>query len=784
MTEQLSRFPSQKKSEKQKNKEWIKDCIDAAQNLAMFVDQGVRATRDNKIINYNLFNGILDQNDIQRMKNPLNIAADYFPAKLQHYPIANPKIQLLIGEESKRAFNWTVRVTNEDAISKKEESLSALMQEKITSLFLDKNMDEAATAEAVRKINKWKKYQYQDVREVRANRILNYLWKDQFIKEKFNLGFKDALIASEEIYCADIVAGEPTFRVVNPLNLYTIRSGNSPYIEDSDIIIEENYLPMGKVVDMYYDYLTPSQIDELETGDRKYREGKTLLQYGPSEPTFNADGFGDGMLLLNPSRYDVRAFGGSYDDRGNIRVMRVMWKSRRKFIKVKVTDEYGYTYEDLRSEYYKPQEGEDAQEIWLNEWWEGTKIGQDMYIKTQPFPRIGTRMDNLSICQPPYVGLAYNVNDSRSNSLMDRMKPYQYLYDVIMYRTEMAIAKNLGKIAELDMSKIPDGWTMDKWMYYATVMGFAPIDPFKEGKKGAAQGKLAGQWNTTGKTLDLETGSYIQHHISMLTWIEEKIGTISGVTPQREGQVTSSETVGGVERAVSQSSHITEEWFSLHDNLKIKALTRLLEVAKFCWKGKKKKLQFISDELTTEMFEVDGEDFADSEYGVFLSNTQSDTQLFEALKQLAHAGIQNDKLNFSMLMDIYTTDSIASIKRKIETYEEEAQQNAERARKEELQVQQQMNKEKLDFEKYKIELQAKTEIQKALISKGSEEGTEDASLELEKLRIEEEKFRKEYELKTKELEEVKRSNKVKEEQNKEKLSIDRIKANKPTSSKK
>jgi hypothetical protein len=37
-----------------------------------------------------------------------------------------------------------------------------------------------------------------------------------------------------------------------------------------------------------------------------------------------------------------------------------------------------------------------------------------------------------------------------------------------------------------------------------------------------------------------------------------EMGEVMGITPQREGQVSNRETVGGVERSVLQSSHITE----------------------------------------------------------------------------------------------------------------------------------------------------------------------------------------------------------------------------------
>ena len=44
-----------------------------------------------------------------------------------------------------------------------------------------------------------------------------------------------------------------------------------------------------------------------------------------------------------------------------------------------------------------------------------------------------------------YIGTAYNNLNSESISLIDRMKPYQYLYNIIMYRMELDLASDKGK---------------------------------------------------------------------------------------------------------------------------------------------------------------------------------------------------------------------------------------------------------------------------------------------------------------------------------------------------
>ena len=363
-------------------------------------------------------------------------------------------------------------------------------------------------------------------------------------------------------------------------------------------------------------------------------------------------------------------------------------------------------------------------------------------------------MTNLSKCSSGYVGTSYNVNNSKAKSLMDRMRPYQYLYNVFMYRTELAFAKSMGKIGRLNLAKVPDGWDIDKWIYYAQVMGWAIEDPFKEGKKGAATGKLAGNFQeTSGSMIDLEMGAYIQQHISMLQYIERQMSVISGISPEREAQIQNRQTNGGIETSIQQSSYVTEHWFLLHQNTKLRVMTALLETAKEAWKGKNIKKQYILDDMSNAFLEVDGNTFRNGEYGVFVNDSSRDAELFGALKGMSQAAIQNDKLSLSGLMDIYTSESVSQIRRKIEQSEAEAIES----RQQQFEVEQEnvknkiaadlaIEQEKRNLEKYKIDTEAQTRIQVAQISSFARVQDQDTNdnaipdqLEVGKLALEQQK---------------------------------------------
>jgi hypothetical protein len=774
-------FPSQKKPFSKKDVKWRKNCVIGGAELANFNDESLRKSFRNKIVNYNLYSDILDQEDIERVCNPLDLKGKLtIPAKLQNYPISNPKIDLLVGELSKRKFNWKIRVMNDEAISQKEDALKAEFGKLMASHIQNSNVSEEEMQKDLAKFAKFSKYEFQDAKELTATSILKYLYNHLKLDLMFSKGFKDALLVAEEIYQCDIIAGEPIVRRLNPKHVHTVRSGESNLIEDSDIILIRGYLSPGQIIDEYYDELTPTEIDAIES---RFNSGAGTLSKGINI------GRKPSLMLRTDSSIDLAVLendlnhASAFDENGNIKVEKVYWKSLRKMKKVKYYDEFGDAQEDIFDEKYviDKEAGEEEEIIWINEWWEGHRIAGEgigieddraIYCRMRPRPVQFRNMENLSKCHPGIIGTIYNTNDNKGVSLMDRMKPLQYLYNVLAYNTELFVAKNKGKIMKLDLSKVPDGWQIDKWLSFATGMNIAVEDSFKEGNKGAAQGKLSGQLNASSPVIDMEMGNTIQMYISMMSFIKEELGEIAGVSKARQGQISNREAVGNVQREVTQSSHITEYWFLEHEHTRLRVLNCLLQTAKMAWKNvKNKKVQFVLDDGQTVILNIDGEDFNEAEYGLILSNSGELTELIENMKQLAHAGIQNGLITFSQLLDIYNTDSIAAVRRKIENAEAEKleQQQQQQQQAQEMQQQQleaaAMEAEKTrDFKREEwdrddqrtiLDLEAKIKIEEMRLS-----NPENKNIKLEELKLMADKIKNDYDIKLRESKEKERHNKA------------------------
>ena len=348
----------------------------------------------------------------------------------------------------------------------------------------------------------------------------------------------------------------------------------------------------------------------------------------------------------------------------------------------------------------------------MNEAWEGTKIGNDIYIGMRPRVVQYNRLSNPSRCHFGIVGSIYNMNDDKPFSLVDMMKPYNYLYDAIHDRLNKLIAKNWGKIITLDLAKVPKGWDVEKWLYFAKTNNVAVVDSFKEGNIGAATGKLAGALNNASSgVIDAELSNIVAQEINLLEFIKMEMADVVGISKQREGQISNRETVGGVERATLQSSHITEWIFYIHDDVKKRALECFLETAKIAIKGRTLKFNYILGTGALQVSEIDGDEFAESDYGLIVDNGNAVQELNSKMDMLAQAALQNQALSFSTIMKLYSSCSIAEKQRMVESNEKRMQEQQEQQQQQQMQLAQETLQQKTQMEQAKMEQEYRMNVE-------------------------------------------------------------------------
>ncbi len=647
-------------------------------------------------------NGKIHMDDLELICNPEGIKASFIPDKIQHYPIMNSKLNVLKGEELGRVFDYRVVVTNPNAVSEIENNKKQALFESLQQLIQDNSISEEQFNSQLEQLSDYYTFEWQDFRELRGNCILKHYTEEQNMPLMFNCGFSDAMTVGEELYQCDIVGGEPVVERLNPMKVRIFKSGYSNKVEDADMIILEDYWSPGRIYDTYYDVLKPKDLKYIESFPDHFSQGAIDSmdnideRFGFINSNMVSDVIADSTLFFDPLGEYSDSISHEllpYDLNGNIRVMRVYWKSRRKIKKIKyydpMTGDEDFTF---MPETYIPDEtrGEEEQTFWVNEAWEGTKIGEDIYVNIRPRVVQYNRLSNPSACHFGIIGSIYNLNDNKPFSMVDMMKPFSYLYDIIHDRLNKLMARNWGKMTRLDLAKKPNKWKMEKWLYYAKTLGLFIEDSFNEGLVGSATGKIAGGLNSnTQGVIDADFGNNIQQYINLLEFIKMEMADVAGISKQREGQISNRETVGGVERATLQSSHITEWLFAIHDDVKKRVLECFLETAKIAMRGRTKKFNYILPDSSRQIMEIDGDEFAECDYGLVVDNSRGIQELQQKLETLAQAALQTQTLDFSTIMKLFMSASIAEKQRFVEANENRMRQQKQQEQQMQMQQQQQ-----------------------------------------------------------------------------------------------
>ncbi len=680
-------FPVQKLPLSKKDEAWRKACVDVliAREGSTYVNG--RSRRDTIRINYDLYNGIFDEDDFKYIVNPFNVE-DGFPAHPQNMNVIKPKIDLLIGEETKRPFNFKVFSTNEGVVSQlQEQKKDFIIKEYLDSVLTNNSQDELD--KRLQEIDEYVKNTFASGPEQTAYNSLRYLKEYLNLDHEMIKGWKDGLISGEEIYYVGIVNGEPMCERVNPYHLTYDNDPDVEYVEDGDWLIRRFLMSPGGIYDRFQQFMDEEDLDKL-----LQMVGGDNLQRRPGDVNYNSIIYKDKIISdINNDEF----FKGQL-----LPVWHVCWKSFKKIGYLRYKDqENNQDIEELIDETYKLSDDEKANgfEIewdWMTEVWEGYRIGTDIYLDIRPVQYQYQSLETPKVSKLPYVGARYNAVNTRNRSLVDIMKPLQYMYIVVWYRLELALARDKGKVINMDITQIPKSMGLDvkTWMHYLSALGVNLINPYEEGWDipGRAGGHPSG-FNQFGQ-VDLSMSNIIADYIRLLDKLEDMIGEISGVSRQREGQIQTSELVGNVQRATVQSSHITEPLFEIHNHIKKRVYTALLNCAKYAWsENDKKKLHFIVDDYCRVMLDID-DDFLYSDFNVFVSDSTRESQNLESLRSLLQPALQNGA-TLSDAATIIISDSISEIRHKLKDIETRRQEAEQQQQQQQQQMAAQMHQEEM-----------------------------------------------------------------------------------------
>jgi hypothetical protein len=619
---------------------------------------------------YDYYNGHVDLSDYKLITEPFGKKLEGEWSDVVNYPIIKPKVDLLWGEFSKRPTNKEVFVSNGNVTNQVLEEKNKIVLQNLEQLFVNtlnaQGVQTGMESEEIKtpeEVLKEFSTTYRDKRAILGQHSLEYIEGYCKLQEKFRLEFFHWLVSGEVYSYKSIENNEPFYEVVNVLDLDYDKDPDLPFIEDGEWAVRRKYMNPSTIVEFFY--------EDLGKTEKEIKDAINQIEVlGSNTTVFSASA---------PNLYDRTGPQNVYNRL--VEVKHVVWKSKKKVGICSFIDEMGQPQSIEVDETFKAvkEAGQEVEWLWVNEIWEGYLIGTDMFFKIRPIPVQRTSLDNLAKCKLPYNGRVLSAINSRNISLVILGIPYQILYNATMHRIKLAMAKMKDDMIQIDVNLKPKDMSLDEWLLYGDATGILFVDYNKEGYRGSS---------THQSVLKLASTT-IQSYIQLLSFIKGEWEEVCGISRQREGQITSSETVGGVERSVVQSSLITEIYFTLFDEFKEREYQGLLDYSKFAWINGKKTSFVLPDSGKIVYLDVDPIEHSEAEYGIFVALSGKAIEKRRALEGQFQNFIQNGA-KASTIIDAINSDSFAEIKEKMLYAEQKQDEYAQQMEKMKGDQQQQM----------------------------------------------------------------------------------------------
>lgn len=732
-----TRIPRQTIPFNEKDSEWRKNTLEAYVQQANFSISSSRY-KQQLLKLYDYYNGEIDNDDYSYVLEPYGKKRSNFPARIRNYNIIKPNIDLLLGEKSKRPFNFSIILHDPDVINVKLEEKAKAIQEGIYQMFINKlneeGMDtgmESQEVELPEYIAEQFERTWKDHRVKMAEAAMRYLIPYLKYHEHMDKGWFDFLVSGWVFTHRYVRNNEPFLEVINPVDIDYDKDPELDYVEDGEWVVIRKLAKRSSIIDAFYKELTQEQIEQLESPKNSNKEG---------------------AFYHNPQQDNVFNDHDMYCE-----WITCYWKSLTRVAMYSYVDEFGDVVEEVINEadYDERIHGSDVEWVWVNEVWKGHRIDGDIYLDVNPLEVQRGSIDNPSKCKLPVNGRAYSNRNSTNISLVMLGIPFQLTYNIFKFRLENAIAKSKDLLAIFDINMIPEGWEMDKWMEMVDATGIAWQDYAKEGVQLNPQHKSA---------IDMSIKT-VQQYIVLLQSIVEEWERLSGITRQRQGQTGTYEGKGVTQQSIIQSSHITEDYFRKFGQFEQRDIQAILDYAQLAWINGKKGMYVLPDG-SVDYFQTD-EEFNMAEYGIFVSDSAQDLQKISMLQQLGQAALQNGT-PMSIVAEILNSDNFSTILDKIkqaEAHMEELQQVAQQAEQQAMEQQMQMQQMQIEAEAIEKEKDRQNKIELELIKQQGQMNTlepDNAEYEERKRQLEERKLQFDQQIKQRQQAETERSNKANE----------------------
>ena len=693
-------YPEQFVSLSDKEKEnWIKSTMDYFANIAFAqYKQNITFRK-----NYRLLNGEFNFSDytnvpeMQELISYLNDTPDQdpeVPQHLKHYPIVNPPINQLKGELINRPHKYKVKAVDDEAINETIDFRTELIKDhflkKLEAQMEGQPIDPEQEAQMQQELQN-KILDYTSVAEEWGNKTLNALKYHFNFREKSQQAFLDFLVTGKEFhhFYPDNSRLGFTYKTENPSNVWYLANRNAQYTSDCWALGLIEVLSMSEIVERYN--LTGEEVEHLKNRSLQNLRNNEYSPLAPALPDPN-----DPLWQLTFENVGDFANGGidhnvfSFNSQHSYTVITAYWQSKKRIFKRTFLDEDGFQQEMFVSEDYKMDKtlGDvSLEELWINEWWRGIKIGADIYVNVEPLEFTQ---------QAPIVGIINTTRNTQGKSLLDLLKPYQVLYNICMNQLWELLEKEIGVVFLGDLKVVPKKDSQDPietMLWNAKNRGTLLIDTSIENTGGAVQ------FNQFSR-IDLTRSQEIQARIQLAQQLRLEAYELVGLTRQRLGNSQASDTATAANNALIQSFAQTETWFAWHDNILQKVYQTILDMAQYIELQKPTStLNYLNSELETVFLQVSKNELL-HELFVFVSSYAEDKVTLEQLKQLAQPAMQNGA-ELSEMVDLFTANSERSLRKTlgdVQKRKEAIRQQEQALKQQQLEQQQAQFEQKMQME--------------------------------------------------------------------------------------
>ncbi len=780
-------------------------------------------------------------NDLRNFQEEINsICNDIYTQdaaveELIPYNKIKNKIDVLIGDLLRRRSNHKIILLSAKAIRDKNEKLKELIMENVQKEIefeVRKSMlqlEQMSEEEVNDFIQQYKNYvtptdlnykNFLTETEIYKHKMLQYTMYSQDVKFKSIDSFKHLCISDRMFIHNGWKHGKPYIKVLNPLFCGFHKSPELPFVQHGDYFWVMDEMTVGEALDEYGNILTEADI-------KKIRQHSNYYNSNSKDELFVFDHTKQHALLEGLGIYDTRDV-GSHQGRGTTKISRHD-KVYRVHLEFKAYEEVMfYTYEDeygdpitvildkntdiipstaMKVEFNNRYFEKDYKWVWTDGFgkhevevlyvprrYEVIRLGYDIFPIMRKVPLQADYLDPFSKFELSFKGGIFNSMNAKSLSLVQSGLPYQFQIYALKLLQNKEIATYQGINIVKDVDRIPDALAQDE-----TGNPIEGIDKITQSEIIRRKTKTilySDSQQTLGlppsptrgravEVMQLGNMADILNSQQLIELIDRELGIAMGVNQQREAQVAPNTNVTDNQQALVQSSLTTDYLYYWHNKVWAHVLNEHLVNMDIYFKrifednpdSNEHLFEYVLPDNTKELIKVLPEYLNHNDIGIFLSDTDQDKLyidfMIQNLQPMAQNAGQGSETISTILKSISSGASVSEIDKMI-------QMEADKQRERLAQQQQAQEKLQAEFKKAQMELkkyESDLKIEEIVAKEEAARETRNQHVEIEKMQYAMQADINENQINDK-LEAIDKEWEYKLPLEKEKLEIERIKANK------